>query len=413
MTTKITEECINCGACESECPNVAIYAGTVEYEWQGVKRRALSDDFYYIVPEKCTECVGFFEREACAAACPVDCCIADPECSESEDVLIARARGLHPDKEFAREVPSRFRKAERSEPLPARSSNPAATSAAVVSTAGLAERGAVGAASEPVSAAGAIAESVVEAPLVTAAAAAAAAAPAACAFVPAPALAAVVVASPPARAVAAPTPTPKPPGASPPSRAPVESKSDAADGGSVPVRHSWRVGGTYDFEKLRDAVRASSTAQGSLLGRLARRFGRVGGRGNGSPGFDGFTSAAFESKRERERRYGEVYRVEEHPGGYYVRMELPRTVPPSAAKARLGIGDEMPDYDLDVSLLAPELTISGHVADRDLRALCGISSAFPPDFRTSIALNGKLSEVGYRYSDKVLEVVVSKHDGTP
>ena len=32
MSTMITEECINCGACEPECPNTAIYEGGVEWE---------------------------------------------------------------------------------------------------------------------------------------------------------------------------------------------------------------------------------------------------------------------------------------------------------------------------------------------------------------------------------------------
>ena len=54
MALKITEECINCGACEPECPNTAITAG---------------DDAYVIDAEKCTECVGFHDHEACAAVC--------------------------------------------------------------------------------------------------------------------------------------------------------------------------------------------------------------------------------------------------------------------------------------------------------------------------------------------------------
>ncbi len=29
MATMITDECINCGACEPECPNSAISTGTV------------------------------------------------------------------------------------------------------------------------------------------------------------------------------------------------------------------------------------------------------------------------------------------------------------------------------------------------------------------------------------------------
>ena len=59
MATMITSECINCGACEPECPNTAIYQGGVE--WQapdGAMHPALSSEIFYIVPEKCTECVG-------------------------------------------------------------------------------------------------------------------------------------------------------------------------------------------------------------------------------------------------------------------------------------------------------------------------------------------------------------------
>ena len=95
MTTKITEECINCGACEPECPNEAISEG---------------DDTYVIDPNLCTECVGFHDEEACASVCPVDCCIPDPEHREEELVLINRAKKLHPDKDFGTSFPSRFRK---------------------------------------------------------------------------------------------------------------------------------------------------------------------------------------------------------------------------------------------------------------------------------------------------------------
>ena len=92
MATMITEECINCGACEPECPNTAIYAGGVQYELNGATIDALSNDFYYIVPEKCTECVGHFEKEQCAAVCPVDCCVPDPNHPETEEVLFERAK---------------------------------------------------------------------------------------------------------------------------------------------------------------------------------------------------------------------------------------------------------------------------------------------------------------------------------
>jgi ferredoxin len=112
MATMITEECINCGACEPECPNVAIYAGAVQFEYGGQMYEPISNDFYYIVPEKCTECVGHFDQEQCAAVCPVDCCVPDPNHVETEEELFERAKILHPDREFPElsTATSRFRK---------------------------------------------------------------------------------------------------------------------------------------------------------------------------------------------------------------------------------------------------------------------------------------------------------------
>ena len=110
MATTITSECINCGACEPECPNTAIYAGGVPWELNGATNAAIAQDIYYIVPSKCTECVGFHDHEACAAVCPVDCCIPDPNNLETEAVLLARARELHPETTFPDDAPSRFRK---------------------------------------------------------------------------------------------------------------------------------------------------------------------------------------------------------------------------------------------------------------------------------------------------------------
>jgi ferredoxin len=111
MSTLITEECINCGACARECPNTAIYAGGEPWELNGVSHPALREDTFYIVPEKCTECVGFHDRERCATLCPVDCCIPDPNIPETEEVLLQRARKLHPDVDFGSNFPSRFRAA--------------------------------------------------------------------------------------------------------------------------------------------------------------------------------------------------------------------------------------------------------------------------------------------------------------
>jgi len=129
MATVITSECINCGACEPECPNTAIYQGGVDWEFNGATHPAISSEIFFIVPEKCTECVGFFDHEACAAVCPVDCCVPDPQIPETESVLLQRARALHPDKTFADDAPSRFRKeggAAASSEAPAAAPAPAA-----------------------------------------------------------------------------------------------------------------------------------------------------------------------------------------------------------------------------------------------------------------------------------------------
>jgi ferredoxin len=79
MAYKITEECINCGACEPECPNQAISAG---------------DEIYIIDSAKCTECVGHFDESQCAAVCPVDSCVPDQEQRESREELEAKYRKL-------------------------------------------------------------------------------------------------------------------------------------------------------------------------------------------------------------------------------------------------------------------------------------------------------------------------------
>ena len=85
MATLITDECINCGVCEPECPNGAISEG---------------EDYYVIEPDLCTECVGFHGEEACQEVCPVDCCIPDLDRRESEDDLLQKAVAIHPDDTF-------------------------------------------------------------------------------------------------------------------------------------------------------------------------------------------------------------------------------------------------------------------------------------------------------------------------
>ena len=94
MALLITEECINCGACEPECPNTAIYEGGANWELNGDSNQPLEMDYFYIVPDNCTECVGFYDEPQCIAVCPVDCIIKDPIHIENQDELIAKKEKL-------------------------------------------------------------------------------------------------------------------------------------------------------------------------------------------------------------------------------------------------------------------------------------------------------------------------------
>ena len=115
MAIKITDECINCGACEPECPNTAIYEGGAEWKFSdgtslkgnytgknsGVQVDATKEnepvemDVYFIVTDKCTECVGFHEEPQCAAVCPVDCCVPDEDFVEERNSLLEKKDSLH------------------------------------------------------------------------------------------------------------------------------------------------------------------------------------------------------------------------------------------------------------------------------------------------------------------------------
>ncbi|ALJ05892.1 ferredoxin [Pseudalgibacter alginicilyticus] len=114
MAIIITDECINCDACLAECPNNAIYEPAQEWAYadetalSGITNlpngeeidadamnEPISEDFYFIVPDKCTECKGFHDEPQCASVCPVDCCILDENYVESEEALLEKKAWLH------------------------------------------------------------------------------------------------------------------------------------------------------------------------------------------------------------------------------------------------------------------------------------------------------------------------------
>jgi ferredoxin len=114
MALVITDECINCDACISECPNHAIFEPDSNWTYsegsalKGIvnnligleidadkEQDPISDAFFYIVADKCTECKGFHDTPQCASVCPVDCCIPDTNHVETEDQLLAKKAWLH------------------------------------------------------------------------------------------------------------------------------------------------------------------------------------------------------------------------------------------------------------------------------------------------------------------------------
>lgn len=66
MSVLITDICINCGSCIDECPTEAILD---QYD------NPTDQEIYYVIEDKCVECVSHHDKPACAMACPTEGCI--------------------------------------------------------------------------------------------------------------------------------------------------------------------------------------------------------------------------------------------------------------------------------------------------------------------------------------------------
>jgi ferredoxin len=456
MATMITAECINCGACEPECPNTAIYQGGVEWEQDGVKHAPLSQDVFYIVPQKCTECVGFFDHEACAAVCPVDVCIPNPDIPESEDVLLARAKELHPDVQFQPDFPSRFHPGRGEAPATAAAPAPAAAAPGAAPVAAAAPAASAAKAAAP--------GGRVERPL---------APPQAAARLPRQEkqfpselpmsfeqAAALLQKGHTGRATVAKVLV----ALAQPLLGALPCKQKSAIEQAVGDRRFFTASGATGLNALHNFIiypvilivvgaigldRSVFSEHLNYLIFLGIALAtieaivrmREGFRGRppeqvqyraavyglpmaplvspvvrlvetrqqqGSVGQDGFSDARFEEKLERERRYGEVFRLIEESNGYLLQLEFPRKVPPSGIKKELGVGDEMPDYDYDIALQNGFLVVKGKVTDLTMRKLAAVSSAFPPDFTQNVKLPTRVAGFRHRFVDKTLEVALPK-----
>jgi len=437
MATMITAECINCGACEPECPNNAISQG---------------DPVYVIAPELCTECVGFHDYEACAAVCPVDVCVTDPNNIESEDVLVARARALHPEVTIGDSFQSRFRKGVATT-APAAAAQPGAA-AAPVAAAKPAATPVVAKAPPPVPSAKPVPAPVKKAPqpkknfaneLPLSFDEAMKQFQSGGSTQPGWFRTAVILGQPLIGAL--------PHGIKKRLEVAVQSSLFTAGGSTaVNIVHNAvlypliAVGvgiaahdPAFIFDKgvnnyllvglllavlegvfrLKDGLFKAKPADemefppaiygGPLAliadSMLSKRIGLV--RQMPIP-VEGFYSKGFVAKRERERRYGNIYTVEDYGGAFLMRMEFPRWLPEIGVKSREQLSDEMPDYDYDLSLQDGQLIVKGKCTDEKVRKISSSVGAFPPEFTSIIPFRQRISGFAHQFNDKNLEVLLVK-----
>ncbi len=456
MATMITSDCINCGACEPECPNNAISQG---------------DPVYVIDPKLCTECVGFHDYEACAAVCPVDVCVTDPNNIESEEVLIARARALHPETDFGNGFQSRFRKAQ----------NDGAVTATEKAPTGEAKAAPVQASAKPEALTASPTSSLPTSP-----------APPATPKTPVAAVSGVVpkpaeIKTPPRTKKTFPKELPisfeeaekqyagersrmtggarlavillQPViGALPhgiKKRLEIAMQTPlftAAGSTAVNIVHNavlypivsiaiaaiingpeiifsqdinkyiligLLLAGVEGVIRLKDGIFGAKSSNemkflasfyGAPLGIVAAPLlERYTGLVRDIPvPVQGFYSDGFVDKLERERRYGNVYTVENRGKSFLVRMEFPRYVPDIGIAERARLPDEMPDYDYDLTLGDEELIIKGKCTDENVRKISSSIGAFPPEFTTVIPLHERIAGFAHHFANKVLEVLLVK-----
>lgn len=83
MAYKISDDCMTCGTCISECKNNAISEG----------KKA-----YVIDYNLCTECVGWDKKSQCAENCSQGAPVPDPTHKETKEQLLAKWQKINPGK---------------------------------------------------------------------------------------------------------------------------------------------------------------------------------------------------------------------------------------------------------------------------------------------------------------------------
>jgi hypothetical protein len=139
--------------------------------------------------------------------------------------------------------------------------------------------------------------------------------------------------------------------------------------------------------------------------------GRSGILRRSSVPVDGFYGQGFVEKLERERRYGNVYTVEDWGDAYFLRLEFPRVIPEIGIPMRSELPDEMPDYDYDLSLKEGQFIVKGRCPDPKVRKISSSVGAFPMEFATIIPIPENVEGFAHRRNHKLLEVLLLKAHG--
>lgn len=87
MSLRINEEyCVACGLCLSHCKNGAIKENN-------------DTQLYFIDPDRCTECVGWYPEPRCYSACFLSAPEPDPAHEEAREELLEKWEKLHPNRD--------------------------------------------------------------------------------------------------------------------------------------------------------------------------------------------------------------------------------------------------------------------------------------------------------------------------
>jgi NAD-dependent dihydropyrimidine dehydrogenase PreA subunit len=119
----------------------------------------------------------------------------------------------------------------------------------------------------------------------------------------------------------------------------------------------------------------------------------------------------FVDELEKRRRYGMVHHVAEEPAAYVVTLELPRRTP-EPLRTRFNLPPELPDYDLRVSVEEARETVAveGVLDDPRFAMAAGRSPGFPSSFLTQFRLPGVGDQFQTRYADKTLTIRIERRD---